>query len=274
MQILAGIASLIVLVLAGGWLGLQIKAERLPTPPAGSPPKRLPMPDHLPGPVLRFARAVYGDDLPDIQSAIVHGRGRLAPFKLPLPARFRFYYDAVGSSHYHDIQVTWFNRPFMRIHERNLEGHATLDLGMMGRVDDQPHTNRAAVQGYWGEVLAWLPAIALTDPRVRWEAIDDHSARLHLPGLEVEEAFTITFDPETGLLDTLTARRYQSESSPQRWLWRNHARAWGAVDGQRVLVVSQTQWNEDKPWATWEIENIALNVDVSARFKQFGGDVS
>jgi hypothetical protein len=274
MQILAGIVSLIALVLAGGWLGLQIKAERLPTPPAGSPPKRLPMPDHLPAPALRFARAVYGDDLPDIQSAIVQGRGRLAPFKLPLPARFRFYYDAVGSSHYHDIQVTWFNRPFIRIHARNLEGHATLDLGMMGRVDNQPHTNRAAVQGYWGEVLAWLPAIALTDPRVRWEAIDDHSARLHLPGLEVEEAFTITFDPETGLLDTLTARRYQSETNPQRWLWRNHARAWGMVDGQRVPVVSQTQWNEDKPWATWEIEHIALNVDVSARFSQFGGDVS
>jgi hypothetical protein len=37
-------------------------------------------------------------------------------------------------------------------------------------------------------------------------------------------------------------------------------------------VRSQTQWNQDTPWATWEVEQVALNVDVSARLGQFGGE--
>lgn len=72
------------------------------------------IPEGLPAPVDRFARAVFGDSLPDVQSALVLGRAQLAPTGLPMPTRFRFYYDAARSSHYHDIQVTWFNLTFMR----------------------------------------------------------------------------------------------------------------------------------------------------------------
>jgi hypothetical protein len=189
-----------------------------------------------------------------------------------MPTRFRFYYDAARSSHYHDIQVTWFNRTFMRIHERNLEGHTQLDLSLLGRVDDQPHTNHAGIQGYWAEMLAWVPAVALSDPRVRWEAIDATTARMCLPDLDDVEALTVGFDAQTGLMTTVETLRYQSETLPDRWRWRNRILEWGELDGLHVPVRSETQWNDDKPWATWVIEQVALNVDVAARFVQFGGD--
>jgi len=273
-RILAVVASLIVLALVGGWLGLQVKASSFPAITPTSSPSIIPLPASLPEPVLRFARAVFGDTLPDVQSAVVLGRASLAPTGMPMPTRFRFYYDAGRSSHYHDIQVTWFTLPFLRIHERNLEGHTMLDLSILGHVEDAPQTNRAAIQGYWSEVLAWVPAIALTDVRVRWEVVDKTTARLYLPGLDDQEALTVSFDADTGLMTTVETMRYQDESRPERWRWFNRILEWGVVDGLHVPVRSQTQWNDDTPWATWEVEQVIFNVDVSTRLAQFGGDVS
>jgi hypothetical protein len=271
---LVGIIGIIlVIIIVGGWAGLQVKATSFPSVTPVEQPQSIPIPATLPAPVQRFARAVYGESLPLVQSAIVQGRAQLAPVGFPMPTRFRFYYDAARSSHYHDIQVTWFTLPFMRISERNLEGHVKLDLAIIGQVDDAPKTNHAGIQGYWAEVLAWVPSIALTDSRVRWEVMDASSARLYLPGLEDAEAFIVRFDPQTGLMTEVETLRYQSEENAERWRWFNRILAWAVVDGQRVPVRSQTQWRDDTPWATWDIENVALNVDVSTRLAQFGGDL-
>lgn len=267
------VVAFLAVLLAGGWLGLQVNASGFPAVTAGAAPRMIPIPEDLPAPVERFARAVFGDSLPDVQSAMVLGRAQLAPTGMPMPTRFRFYYDAVRSSHYHDIQVTWFNLTFMRIHERNLEGHTNLDLALIGKVDDQPKTNEAAIQGYWSEVLAWVPSIALIDPRVRWEAVDDMTARLYLPGLGDEQTFTVRFAADTGLITEIETLRYQGEENAERWRWFNRILEWGVVDGLRVPVRAQTQWRDDAPWATWEIEQVVLNVDVSSRLAQFGGDV-
>lgn len=271
-QILVGLVAVIVLLLLFGLLGLQVKARSFPTIESSADYALSPIPEGLPLPVERFARAIYGDTLPQIQTAMVLGRAKLAPTGLPLPTRFRFYYDALRSSHYHDIQVTIFNLTFMRIHERNLDGHVMLDLSVLGRVEDAPKTNRAGIQGYWGEVLAWIPSVALTDPRVRWGAVDDTTALLYLPGLDDEEAFTVHFDADTGLITDVETMRYQSEENAERWRWFNRILQWGTLNGQPVAARSQTQWKQDKPWATWEIEQVVLNVEVSSRLAQFGGD--
>jgi hypothetical protein len=272
-RIAAVIASLVVVLVISAWLGLQVNATSFPTVTPDAALHTIPLPLNLPPPVLRFARTVFSDSPPEVQSAMVLGKARLSPTGLPMPTRFRFYYDAALSSYYHDIQATWFTLPFMRISERNLEGHTTLDLGLLGRVEDMPHTNRAALQGYWAEVLAWVPSIALTDNRVRWAAVDATTARLYLPGLDDDEALTVHFDADTGLLTEIETMRYQAETSPERFRWRNRILEWSLVAGQQVPVRSQTQWKDDTPWATWEVEQVALNVDVSARFKQFGGDL-
>ncbi|MFN8530844.1 MAG: DUF6544 family protein [Anaerolineae bacterium] len=273
MQILMLILGITAGLIALVWLGLQVSANRFPRLEVSPVTEFVPVPDSLPDPVRRFAHAVYGDQTPVVQMAIVQGRASLAPFGLPMPTRFRFYYDAARSSHYHDIQTTWFTLTFMRIHERNLSGHTMLDLGPIGHVEDQPKTNSAGIQGYWSEVLAWVPAIPLIDARVRWEAVDATTARLYLPGLDDAEAFTVTFDPDTGLIATLDTMRYQSEDKADRWAWHNRAHSWTALDGTPTMTQASTQWNTMTPWAQWRVEQVALNVDVSARLAVFGGNL-
>lgn len=271
-RVLLAAASAVGLLLAAGWLGLRVKAPPFPAAAPGAAPGTLPLSPNLPEPVQRCARALFGgDQLPQVRSALVQGRARLAPVGgVPLPARFRFSYDAASASYYHDIQVTWFARPVMRIHERNLAGRTRLDLGPLGAVDDAPRTNRAAVQGYWAEVLAWVPAIAFSDARLRWEAVDAATARLHLPGLDAAEALTVRFDASTGLLSAVETLRYQAEARPERWRWRNRVVQWDTISGQRVPALSQTQWNDDAPWATWQVEQVALNAPVADRLARFG----
>jgi hypothetical protein len=266
--------ALIILLAAIGWLGLRVKAASFPAIGPGDALGMKPLSANLPAPVLRFARTLYGESIPDIESAIVVGQAQLAPVGFAMPSRFRFYYDALRSSHYHDIEVTWFTLPFMHIHERNLEGHARLDLSILGQVDDAPKTNRASVQGYWAEVLAWLPAITLTDNRLQWETVDENTARLYLPGLDDVEALTVRFDAQTNLITEVETMRYQNETHLERWRWYNRTLEWGTVDGQPIPVRSQTQWNDSPPWATWQIEQVALNVGVAARLAQFGNDMS
>ncbi|MBZ0297079.1 MAG: hypothetical protein K8L99_31250 [Anaerolineae bacterium] len=274
MPVFIGILILLVpAVVLIGWLGLQVKAPSFPSIDTPPPPDRIPLPADLPGPVLKHVRAIFGETMPEVQSAIVTGRAKLVFMGIPMPARFHFYYDTARKSHYHDIQVTWFKKPILRVHERFLDGKAMLDLPF-GRVENDPYTNAAAWQGFWSETLAWVPAIVFATPQVRWEAIDDSSARMLLPNADDEEAFTVNFNADNGLMSDINTMRYADSKSGQRQTWTNHIQQWSRIGDQLIPTLAQTKWNDDPPWATWEIEQVVFNVDVSARFVQFGGDVS
>jgi hypothetical protein len=272
-RILLVISIALVILIGVVWLGLRIPAPAFASPDAGREPLTpVPIPDGLPAPVERFARAIYGHSLPSAQTAMVMGRADVTMNGVAMPARFRFYYD-MNHGHYHDIQVTWFTLPIMAIHERYRDGHAIIDIPIIGRTEDDRYTDAASNQGFWAELIAWVPALALQDPRVRWEAIDETSARMIVPNAPAEEAFTLTFDPATGYLATLTAQRYQG-SDGVRHHWQPNALEWRAVDGTPTMARSSISWDDSAPWVVWDIDHVALNVDVSSRLAQFGGEVA
>ena len=253
-------------LIAVGWLGLQVQ----PTPflmfSQRSPKlETIPLPTGLPAPVERFYRKLYGDRIPVITSAVITGSATIRPVAAgpAFPARFRFIHE-VGQNYRHYIEATWFGFPIMRVNETYLDGQSRQEMPW-GTTENAPQANQAANLGMWAETLS-MPAVFLTDPRVRWEAVDDLTAMLVVPFGQDQERFVVRFDPQTGLVRWTEVMRYKTAGPDSRKiLWITESLPGKTIDaaGTTLNAVGSATWLDDgKPWAFFGNEELVYNVDV------------
>lgn len=263
------IAALVITVTIGSlallavlaWLGLRAKPRPFPSyPEEPSTLSTEELPADLPEPVSRFYRTILGDRIPPIESAVITGRGSLRFRGITFPARLRFTHDA-GHGYRHYIEATVFGYPLMKVNEWYLDGKSRLDLPV-GVVEDEPRVDMAANLGLWGESV-WLPSIFVTDPRVRWEPIDDTTARLVVPFGAEEDSFTVTFDAETGLIQSMEAKRYREAADEVKIPWLLEALEWQRFHGVMIPSHSAVTWqDEGTPWLIIEVEEVVFNVHI------------
>lgn len=268
MSALNKLAIGLVAVAGLGWAGLLIKPGPFPAYAQRGPAiETTPLPQGLPAPVERFYRALYGERIPVISSAVLTGRATMRIKGVTLPARFRFTHDA-GQGYRHYIEAAYCGLPIMKVNESFLDGHGRMELPF--GVFEGPTIDQGANLGMWGELLAWLPAALLTDPRVRWEAVDDASAWLVVPFGAAEERFLVRFDPATGLMHLAEVMRYQ-DSAAGKTLWLNQPLAFGELGGYRLSTQGAAIWQDDgRPWAVFTVEDVVYNVDVAGYVRAKG----
>jgi hypothetical protein len=250
------------------WVGLHVRPTSFPRYSERTPElKIVPLPEDLPAPVARFYQRIYGQRVPVIASAVVTGLATLRIRGITFPGRIRFTYDA-GEGYHHYLEATFFGLPLMKVNEHYLEGRSRLELPF--GVEKGPKVDQAANLGLWAEMV-WMASVLVTDPRVRWESIDEETAVLVVPFGEDEQRFVARFDRETGLLHLLESMRYKGAESEKKTLWLNEARDWGRIDGHVVPTVGALTWfDEGTPWAVFEVQHVVYNVDVDERIRSKG----
>lgn len=246
--------------LAGlGWLGLQIPAPAYPPPVDESQNlETVAIPPTLPAPVRWYLQTVAGDQLPQVNSVLIVGRAR-ANFGVWMPLRFRLYHRP-GYDFRRTMEVTWFGFPVLQALDQYVDGHGM--TGPVGRADTGYTVDQGSNMILWAEA-ALFPALLVTDPRIQWEAIDDHSARLLFPFGAEQDEVTFHFDPQTGLISHLTALRYQGQSQ-EKTPWRVDFLTWQTVNGVKLPARIAVTWEKQgRPWSYWDFEQIAWNVDIT-----------
>lgn len=255
------VINVVILVVLAVVLGLRVKPAPFPAYAGQTPPlEQVPVPDDLPAPVARFYQVISGETVPVIDSAVITGTVRLRFQGIGFNGRYRFTHDA-GQGYRHYIEATLFGQPLLKVNEWYLDGKGRLELPF-GTTENEPAVDRAANLGLWGESI-WLPSIWLTDPRVRWEALDAQTATLVVPFGAQEERFTVTFDPQTGLIAQMEALRPKSTDPDKLTRWTLRPEGWARFHGMLLPSPASATWeDEGTPWAIFTLDDVAYNIDV------------
>lgn len=266
---IVGLIIVVAVIAIAFWIGLQVKTTPFPAYPEPTAlGETVPLPTDLPAPVARYLRTVIGEQIPVVHSAVISGSGKLTFQGITFNSRWRFIHDA-GHGYRHYIETTVFGYPLLKVNEWFLDGKSRLELPF-GIVGEGAKIDAAAALGLWAESV-WLPSIFVTDPNVRWETIDNTSARLIIPSGDGEDSLTLAFDPETGLMSQLETLRWRDENSAEKLRWSNQILGWRTFHRIQVPSPTAIRWQDQGfAWFTPVVEDIAYNVDVSAYIRGRG----
>ncbi len=256
-----GFLIVLALLILFVWLGLSVKPADFPRLQSGATEDNsLTLPDTLPPPVARFYARVAELPVPILRTWAVSGQAILRFGGIPFPARFRFIHRA-GRDYAHIMDATIFGWPLLKGFETFIGGKGRLVLPF-GVSENSNKINQASNLSLWAESI-FLPTVLAAHPGVRWEPVDESTARLFVPFGTGEDRLTVSFDADSGLICAVDAMRYRDESD-NKIPWHGEYSDWKVLDSALMPTMWAIRWMDQKqPWSTWTIHEFMPNIDDS-----------
>ena len=131
-------------------------------------------------------------------------------------------------------------------------------------VDVKKHDkiNQASLQRFLSEIV-WFPSAALS-PHIRWEGIDDNSARATMAFNKTSGSGIFHFD-EHGQFQQFTAMRYRDVNDSKPVAWTITALRTEQHNGINIPTECEVAWSLDSGQWTWlkvRITQIEYNADI------------
>jgi hypothetical protein len=278
-KVLLGALALIAVFLLGAWLygahrwnsetqelRARLGSAREPVRPQTVDFREL---EDLPAPVRRYFRAVLTEGQPMVAGARVRHEGTFNMGEGTENNWKPFTSDQVVVARRPGFD--WNGRVAMmpglpvRVHDAYVAGEGILHASLLGLVSVVDMRGRGEVAE--GELMrffaeaAWYPTALLPSQGVRWEAVDDRSARATLEEGDISLTMIFTFD-ERGLIETVRAeergRAVGDKIVPTPW----RGRFWNYEErgGMLVPLDGEVAWlppEGEKPYWRGNITEIA-----------------
>jgi hypothetical protein len=218
----------------------------------------------LPAPVRRWLHraGVVGQSVPVTGRLVQTGKMKTQPGGawISFSAEQQFRLDKPGFCWTTAIEAA----PGVTLGGRDLyldgHGHMLIKAFYLYPVADArgPETDQGTMLRYLAE-LCWFPA-AVLNPYVRWEAIDDHSARASMTygGTTATGVFHFTDEGDFASFDAM--RYYNRKEGATLEPWHVEAKGWKTFgNGLRIPYQSEVTWklaDGDFTWLTLEITSL------------------
>jgi hypothetical protein len=223
----------------------------------------------LPPPVRRWLEAsgVVGRERAQVVRLHQRGEMRTAPDQPWMHAEAEQFFTVDEPGFVWTVSVTMKGLPVVgRDSYQEGRGHMLISVAGLHAVVDArgPEIDQGTLLRFLGEII-WFPSAALA-PYLRWEPIDDHSARAIMSWRGVEAKGVFTFDDQ-GRAVNMSARRYKSDggsASLERWEVPSHD--WNRLSGVLMPVRGTALWKlgaGDLEYYRWEITDVQYNRTIS-----------
>ena len=225
----------------------RLEAARLPPAVARYDAREI---ERLPAPVQRYFRTVLKDGQPVVAAVSVEHIGTFNMSETteqwkPFTSKQRVITQRPGFDW--DARIMMLPGVPVHVHDAYVAGIGTLRgavFGLMPVVNmaDTPEMARGELMRFFAEA-AWYPTALLPSQGVRWESVDDRSARATLTDGKISLTMTFRFH-EDGLIDTVRAEARErvvggkTDTAPWQGRFWNYA----VRDGMRVPMEGEVAW--------------------------------
>ncbi len=176
--------------------------------------------------------------------------------RIPLEIRMA---HRLGYEFVHEIRIGRGALSFRFGLDAYVGGHGLMKVGPSLQTGIE--FDQGALIALWGEALCF-PAAWERRTDIRWEAVDERTARLVVEGPEGEIPITVGFDPVTGCPASCTADRYKANGPKVGWTGRFSD--WRRFEGG-VLAPGrfEVQWaDEPYPWIEIRTTSVSVNAPI------------